>query len=67
MDGQTGGRPDRRGGPTTRPAFAKVTQVKTAKKSKDVLDFTSGFNQAFEAVERETPPPPRMNGTNCSK
>ena len=28
-DGQTDGRPDGRSGPTTRPAFAKATQVKT--------------------------------------
>ena len=27
-DGQTDGRPDGRSGPTTRPAFAKATQVK---------------------------------------
>ena len=30
-DGQTDGRPDGRRGPTTRPAFAKATQVKTNK------------------------------------
>ena len=33
MDGRTDGRPDGRSGPTTRPAFAKATQVKTATKT----------------------------------
>ena len=29
-DGRTDGRPDGRSGPTTRPAFAKATQVKSS-------------------------------------
>ena len=39
-DGQTDGRPDGRSGPTTRPAFAKGTQVKIWEPQHDRAMFT---------------------------